>query len=335
MVLLSDSQLMVYSKYYKVKRIRILALLLFLICVVMIVPSGFRGDVGPDSRIYRIIFDNVVESGSADYGVASRDILFRLLLIQFERLKWSYESFQFFGMAFSLFVLALAYLKSESRSFVVFASFYLAFIYYQAQWSTIRFMYAFWALSFIFLMSKKVSSGFLVSSLFHASFILGFFVSWLRKIPAALSLLLGACVGLVMYLTVYLKHYGATSLIDEYVFGGPVRFLIHLLYLIIILKILSPIAYRRLLFSRSKAPVLIFMTMLPLGLMMPIGWRVLAIFTPLLLIADLRYVRLQRAILCVFLLIFIFIQKTVSFHLREGGEETVFIFIINFYAGLF
>jgi hypothetical protein len=307
-----------------------LAWLLFFILIFLVLPSGFRGDVGPDSYTYRIIY-NSIQASIFDtglwnvYGFEPGSIL---VFSSFKGFGFSYEALQLALSLYSCIVVCCIFARVKSINFLIFSLFYLCFSYYQIQWSVIRNLLAFWTFCFMFVFwSRGWISAFIAGS-FHYSFLTALFKPRLKYFA------FGA-VFLFLLLYFYIKKYSGLdyNFLYEFFWGGWARFLYHLSLIVLILWLLGFLSLRRHIKNDYDIHEKIFIFLFVFGMLFPLGWRLVAVATPFLLFFDFDRLKLKKIILLTVLMFFLFLQKSYSFYVAEynRADITVFEFLVDFY----
>lgn len=314
----------------KSKLSSILSWLLFLISVLMIYPSGFRGDVGSDSSIYRIIYESAGSEESyfffmTNYGFEPAS---SAVMSVFKKLGAHYEGVQFFVMLFSLLSMSVVFFRTNPVNFLVFIALYLCFGYYQLQWSVIRHCLAFWLLCLLLIFFGRAFLAGILSSLFHYSFL----VSLLRIKIFWLFLLAPLFLGVLNF---YVEKYKVLDyfLLYEFFWGGWPRLVYHLLVFFIIMGLLGFFdrgVWRRL---ENDRFAIVFVILFFLGLMFPLGWRLVVIALPFLLSVNFGTIGIRRLTVFVIFSFVLFLQKSYSYTVSElsAGDYSVLAFLKDFY----
>jgi hypothetical protein len=294
--------------------------------IFFLIPYPFSGlDVGDDTKKYQEFYDIIVLNSHSfsirDYFI--REPLFVLLFYVSSIIGLEFLELKKVIGFFYIFVILLIYGKVDSRNFIVFSSFFLAYFFLQGVWSTLRFGLAFFIISLLISYGKKGLS-FLISPLFHYSFIL-FYLNFLgkkTKLYAPFCLLFVA----FSYTSTYISAFDIDSIKQLFLGSFPRLFLSFFssLLLIYILGFLRKNIDRSLYFFSF-----IFMC----SSLIPLGWRITSIFLPILLISNLSHIRIDRILLFSLTTGIIFIYKMNSHYLSEvlAGNTTTLDFIIDFY----
>jgi len=325
---------------YLIKKNNLIGIFSWLILaatILLILPSGFRGDIGPDSETYRIMYDQAeVSQGylyfSDQYGFEPASSSIMMLM---KRSSASYEDVQFAIAFFSIVCLLLVFFNSSSINFIIFSLIYLTFCYYQLQWSVIRNCLAFWIFSAAYVFFRKTVIAGVASGLFHYSF----FISLFRIKIFYLLLGMGGFPFLLFY---YVSKYGAIEDVDMLLsifWGGWGRFTYHLVVGIILLFLMGlwGVKFKKNIFvahSRREEHKLTFILLFFSGMLFPLGWRFIAVSIPFILGLNFQSLSLRRVFILISFLGFLFIQKSYSFAVTEisKGMDPVIFFIRDFYG---
>jgi hypothetical protein len=304
---------------------KLMSVVLFLLAVCLIVPSGFRGDVGPDSATYRVIYDSINVDIKKDlfnkFEPGFSFVMFASKLVGFD-----YADFQILVTLLSLVSLLFVFRKTSSVNFVLFICLYFDFVYFQLQWSVIRNCIAFWIFSVLIVFFKNSKLPGLCASLFHFSFLLSLTNIRLRNF-LMLILLFFALFGYYYWKYSFLN----TDLLLSFFWGGPFRLFYHLGLLVVFLYFLGFFRHRLLTYIKQDPKISLFLVLFIAGFTFPLGWRLIAIAIPLLLLVDFSHLSIKKLIgFCAFSLL-VFVQKTSSFTLNEiaTGDYPVLFFLLN------
>ncbi|MGP4846106.1 EpsG family protein [Marinobacter sp. 1Y8] len=308
----------------------VLAWLMLIVVLLWILPSGFRGDVGPDSHTYRVIYEQgASDSGylyfSKKYGFEPG---FSVFIVAVKKIGVSYEGLQLIVAVFSMLSVLFVFKKVKPVNFVVFVFLYLCFVYYQLQWSVIRNSVAFWLFCVSLMFFRNLNFSSLISSFFHYSFFLTFFRFRL------VYFIVGAIpVSVLMYF--YVEKYSSLSLELLYSFflGGWSRLAYHFFLTLTLLYLLcfSRLSIK---YIREHEPaVAFFILVFSAGMLFPLGWRLVAVAIPFLLLVDFKFITIRRFMLFFLMSIIIFIQKSYYFTMAElgSGDYPVLNFLYDFY----
>lgn len=309
----------------------ILAWLLLFIVILLIFPSGFRGDVGPDSHTYRVMYEQAADEKDLlyfqdEYGFEpAASAIFSVA----NRLGISYEGLQLGGAFFSLFGLFCVFLKVKPINFVVFTCLYLCFCYYQLQWSVIRNNMAFWIFAATYAIFKRTSISGFASFIFHYSFFLAVF-----RVRLIYVILGSVCAPFLLYFYV-IKYSGLSSELSySFFFGGWGRLAYHILLALAFMYILGLLRLTRDGIVGRGSEAIFFTVFFFIGMMFPLGWRLVAVATPFLLFVDFKFISICRLIAFFLLSVVTFAQKSYSFTMVESltAEYPVTRFLYEFYS---
>jgi hypothetical protein len=310
----------------------VLAWLMLIVVLLWILPSGFRGDVGPDSHTYRVIYEQgASDSGyfyfSEKYGFEPG---FSAFIVALKKVNVSYEGLQLIVSIFSMLSVLFVFKKVKPINFVIFILLYFCFIYYQLQWSVIRNNMAFWLFCVSLTFFRNLNFSALISSVFHYSFFITFFRFRL------IYFVLGA-IPILFLIYFYIEKYSAlnSELLYSFFWGGWFRLAYHLFLALTLLYLLCfsrlSIKYIRI----HEPAVVFFIFVFSVGMLFPLGWRLVAVAIPFLLLVDFKFITIRRLIAFVIVSILVFIQKSYYFTMAEieSGDYPVVKFLYDFYFG--
>jgi len=268
---------------------------------------------------------------SGAYGFEPASSIFMAAI---KRLGFSYEGLQLILSILSVFALLVIFLKVKPINFVIFTLMYLCFAYYQFQWSVIRNNMAFWTFSVSYVLFQRVNISALASSIFHYSFALSFL-----RVRAAYFAFGGVCV--LFLLLWYILKYRTLShnLLYSFFFGGWGRLLYHLFLALLFLKLLGFLNLNLSCMSglscklKREPIIMLFVAIFFVGMLFPLGWRLVAVAIPFLLLVDFSFMSMRRFIMYFLFSVIIFFQKSYSFFVSESlsHDYPVISFLRDFY----
>lgn len=284
---------------------KIVAFSLFIFSSFLILISGFRVNHGADTETYRNFYqyigsknsENFLDDNIFEYGFVFLVFLFNLLTIEF-------DSFLIIVALFSFISMFVTYINVKTSTFIIFCLLYLSFIYWQLQWSVLRQAISFWVLVLSFIFFKKRIILALMSSTFHISSIFSLLIYKKYKfflIPSLFAILISVSYFFIKYLALDLEVF-------KIFFGDSNRWLIGLLIYITLYLLI----YKRWNFNGAK----IISIAVAIAVIIPIGWRVLAVILPVLLLNNNRDINF-RLPMHAFLLFIIFLMKSYSHYLSS------------------
>lgn len=321
------------ERRYVLRGDRFFSIVLLVFCSFLIALSAYRGDVGSDSAIYRQFYEQLIPGEYLGEIFSFESItdyrfepLFLYVLDAFSLAGFSFELIQISVAGFSGLALWIFYVKCPPRTFIVFSLLYLAFIYWQLQWSVIRQCLAFWTLVAGVAISRSSFVPFMLASGFHVSALL----AALMRFPRIILFL--APAGLLLVVGVFTRYAELPAdLLYAFFFGGSQRFLLGVAVFFVLAYCLRlwTVRFPSLL---GRIPFFVFIAALFVSLVVPLGWRLLAVTLPLVIYSNFEDISDRRLVMFVCFSLALFAYKTVS-HMENmlvSGMEPEVVFIQSF-----
>ena len=309
---------------------KLVAIVLLSVCIALIFPSGFRGEMGADTITYR---GNYEATTSEDpflhfFSIYNYEPGTSVFLMSLKKIGLNTDEALGFLMFFSMSCLIYIFFKAIYINFIVFSLLYLDFLYYQLQWSTLRNLLGFWIFSVLLVNSRNTIFTAFAASSFHYSFLVG-----LIKPYAHLNLIsLSFSIFIVYY---FIDKYSSLSyeILYEFFWGGWVRFIYNIFSAGLILFLMGFLNSKMIPKIKEQPQLLLFGITFLLASVFPLGWRVMAVFIPFLLISDLQYIPKRNLYFLTIFCCILFLLKSISFTQNQlvYGEESIVGYLLEYY----